>query len=813
MLAVQTLVLAVLLWLAFRVLRRAAGGFSTGGVDGSGGGDKTTLSAGAAAAAAAAAAGRSPREAQLVADTWEFAAESELPPHTTAARVLILYATEYGFSKDVARRVAAALATGTTPTDGEGGAGAAVAAAAAAAFEDDPYDDDEGGAVGSGLSGLRSAVAAAASSRGGGSLPPLVPRVVNMAEWRAVRLGREGVVLVVMSTTGDGVVPSEATELKEALEMDGVGALRLDADASAGGKLPRYSVLALGDRGYPHFCRGGIIMEELLDGAIAAAMREQGEAAAAAAGAAGEPSMNGNGTAAVASTAALTARQDVDQEDWASITDWLSRTVAALSDLHRVGQLPTVVVGGNGDDDAAMDMGNHAAGSVDYLFDAIRAYAAEEGAKNEAGGSTALTHYSRNAPLMAAVVEKTTLTDPTAVVPDVDRKEVVRVVFDTTGSSLAYTAGDALGIVPHNDPATVARVLVALAADGGEEVGPTVGSGGAPASPPVAGGGLGTGVGGGGGGGGGSSSSSGASAVAPTTLREALTSAVDLKTVRAELLAALARAAHAPGQRSRAAALAASPTELATYASDREVLDALADFPSAALTPRELLKALRPLHARYYSVSSSPVTSPTAVAITVDVLRYTLRGVPRQGVASSQLADRVALGDRVGVFITANAHFRLPTDGATPIVMIGPGTGIAPFVGFLEERAARGGNGRNVLFTGCRHEQQDFLYGTKLRAAAAARTLELHAAFSRDGPAKVYVQHLMAAVADDLWELVDRARAHVYVCGDASRMAGDVHAAWLAIVRRGRECDTAAAETYMADLEKAGRYQRDVWAS
>lgn len=551
-------------------------------------------------------------------------------------------------------------------------------------------------------------------------------------------------------------------------------------------------------------------MEELLDGAIAAALREQGAAAAPAAGGGGadEPTMNGNGTAAVAATAALTARQDVDQEDWPSITDWLSRTVAALSDLHRVGQLPTVMVGGSVsgvgnavDDDAAMDTGGDDAGdSVDYLVDAVRTYAAEEEAKDGAGGSAAPTHYSRNAPLMAAVVQKTLLTVPTADVPDGDRKEVVRVVFDTAGSSLAYTAGDALGIVPHNDPATVAKVLVALAADGGEEVGSGAG-GGAPASPPVAGS---VGVGGGGGG-------SGASAA--TTLREALTSAVDLKTVRAELLAALARAAHAPGDRSRAAALAASPSDLAIYASDREVLDALADFPSAALAPRELVKALRPLHARYYSVSSSPVTSPNAVAITVDVLRYVLRGVPRAGVASAQLAERVALGDPMGVFITANAHFRLPADGATPIIMIGPGTGVAPFVGFLDERTARGGGGRNVLFTGCRHEHQDFLYGSELRAAAAAGTVDLHAAFSRDGPAKVYVQHLMAAVADDLWSLVDRAGAHVYVCGDAKRMAGDVHAAWVAIVQRGRGCDAVAAEAYMADLEKGGRYQRDVWAA
>lgn len=145
--------------------------------------------------------------------------------------------------------------------------------------------------------------------------------------------------------------------------------------------------------------------------------------------------------------------------------------------------------------------------------------------------------------------------------------------------------------------------------------------------------------------------------------------------------------------------------------------------------------------------------------------------------------------------------------------MIGPGTGVAPFVGFLDERAMQGGGGRNVLFTGCRHEHQDFLYGAALRAAAAAGRLDLHAAFSRDGPTKVYVQHLMADVADDLWALVDRTGAHVYVCGDATRMAGDVHAAWVAIVQRGRGCDATAAETYMADLEKGGRYQRDVWAS
>eukprot|EP00168_Porphyra_purpurea_P004091 TRINITY_DN1476_c0_g1_i2.p1 TRINITY_DN1476_c0_g1~~TRINITY_DN1476_c0_g1_i2.p1 ORF type:complete len:848 (-),score=297.50 TRINITY_DN1476_c0_g1_i2:417-2849(-) len=744
----QALLLAALLWLAARLVRRAwapAGGGAKAGVE------KSALSA----AAAAVAAGASPREAQLVADTWEFAPEAELPAGTAAARVLILYATEYGFSKDVARRVAAALATGTIVDDG-----GAAAAAAAAAFDDDAFGDE--GGVGSSVAGLREAVSSAA----GPDCVSLLPRVVNMADWRAVSLAREAVVLVVMSTTGDGVVPSEAAELKEALEADGVGALRLDVKrAAAGGAapLPRYSVLALGDRGYPHFCRGGIIMEELLDQAIAAAAKSQAAIAAP-----GVPSVNSNGVVAAGPPpAALASRQDVDQEDWVAICEWLSRVVASLSDMHRAGHLPTVMVGGGGDGGGESIVGvdmDTSGDDVDYLVDAVRAYAAEEERKGAAGDGDVPNHYSRIAPLMAAVSGKTLLTVPTAEVPDGDRKEVVRVVFDTSGSSLAYTAGDALGIVPHNDPATVAGVLVALAADGGEEVG-AVGSGASGPGGPAA---------------------SGAGGV--STLREALTTAVDLKAVRPELLAAIARVAHAPAEQARAAALAASPPDLTAYTSDREVPDVLADFPSAALSPRELLKALRPLHARYYSVSSSPVTSPTAVAITVDVLRYTLRGVPRKGVASAQLAERVAAGDRVGIFIAANAHFRLPPTPSTPIIMVGPGTGVAPFVGFLDERraaAAAGGGGRNLLFTGCRHERQDYLYGAELSAAAAAGEVEVYPAFSRDGPSKVYVQHRMAEAADDLWALVDAAGAHVYVCGDATRMAGDVHAAWLAIIRRG----------------------------
>eukprot|EP00168_Porphyra_purpurea_P004092 TRINITY_DN1476_c0_g1_i5.p1 TRINITY_DN1476_c0_g1~~TRINITY_DN1476_c0_g1_i5.p1 ORF type:complete len:559 (-),score=198.26 TRINITY_DN1476_c0_g1_i5:739-2304(-) len=515
----QALLLAALLWLAARLVRRAwapAGGGAKAGVE------KSALSA----AAAAVAAGASPREAQLVADTWEFAPEAELPAGTAAARVLILYATEYGFSKDVARRVAAALATGTIVDDG-----GAAAAAAAAAFDDDAFGDE--GGVGSSVAGLREAVSSAA----GPDCVSLLPRVVNMADWRAVSLAREAVVLVVMSTTGDGVVPSEAAELKEALEADGVGALRLDVKrAAAGGAapLPRYSVLALGDRGYPHFCRGGIIMEELLDQAIAAAAKSQAAIAAP-----GVPSVNSNGVVAAGPPpAALASRQDVDQEDWVAICEWLSRVVASLSDMHRAGHLPTVMVGGGGDGGGESIVGvdmDTSGDDVDYLVDAVRAYAAEEERKGAAGDGDVPNHYSRIAPLMAAVSGKTLLTVPTAEVPDGDRKEVVRVVFDTSGSSLAYTAGDALGIVPHNDPATVAGVLVALAADGGEEVG-AVGSGASGPGGPAA---------------------SGAGGV--STLREALTTAVDLKAVRPELLAAIARVAHAPAEQARAAALAASP--------------------------------------------------------------------------------------------------------------------------------------------------------------------------------------------------------------------------------------------------------------
>jgi sulfite reductase (NADPH) flavoprotein alpha-component len=200
------------------------------------------------------------------------------------------------------------------------------------------------------------------------------------------------------------------------------------------------------------------------------------------------------------------------------------------------------------------------------------------------------------------------------------------------------------------------------------------------------------------------------------------------------------------------------------------------------------------------------------VAITVDVLQYSSLNIRREGVASTFLNDRiVVLDDDIGLFVSRNDNFRLPKDGSKPIVMIGPGTGVAPFVAFIDERILSSATGRNILYFGCRHADQDFLYRDKLEALVRSGNLELETAFSRDQAEKVYVQHRLAQRADDIWALMDQEGAHFYICGDGRHMAVDVDEALTSIVEERSKLSRTAACAYMENLAKQGRFQRDVW--
>jgi sulfite reductase (NADPH) flavoprotein alpha-component len=244
---------------------------------------------------------------------------------------------------------------------------------------------------------------------------------------------------------------------------------------------------------------------------------------------------------------------------------------------------------------------------------------------------------------------------------------------------------------------------------------------------------------------------------------------------------------------------------------DADLLDLLKTFPSARPPLSELISALDPLQPRLYSIASSPKHVSGQIHLTVAAVRYEKRARRRHGVASTFLADRVAIGDPVRAFIRPSHGFRLPASPDSPIIMIGPGTGIAPFRAFLQERRALGARGRNWLFFGNPRRRCDFLFEEELTGYCREGLLSrLDLAFSRDRQDKVYVQHRMLEHAAELWSWLEDG-AHLYVCGDAQRMARDVEAGLAYIVAKEGRMDAAAAKAYLARLAREGRYQKDVY--
>jgi sulfite reductase (NADPH) flavoprotein alpha-component len=371
---------------------------------------------------------------------------------------------------------------------------------------------------------------------------------------------------------------------------------------------------------------------------------------------------------------------------------------------------------------------------------------------------------SRERPVLARLIEARPLCR------DGSDKDVRHVALDISGTALTYRPGDSLGIVPRLNPILVRAVLDRLGATGEEMVAVD------------------------------------GEAVA---LREALASRVDIARPSEDAIALLARSAHDRAEAATLAALAAGegPADLA----DADLLELLSAFPSARPAPRALVAALLPLQPRLYSIASSPAAHPGEVHLTVSAVRWTSRGRPRSGVGSCYLADIAAPGGIVPVFVQTAHGFRLPADPATPVIMVGPGTGIAPFRAFLAERAATGASGRSWLFFGDRRRASDYLYEDEIEAwrdAGALHRLDL--AFSRDQQEKVYVQTRMRERAQELWSwLQDGAR--FYVCGDAKAMARDVDRALHDIAAEQGGLSAEAAKAWVADLARAGRYQRDVY--
>lgn len=243
----------------------------------------------------------------------------------------------------------------------------------------------------------------------------------------------------------------------------------------------------------------------------------------------------------------------------------------------------------------------------------------------------------------------------------------------------------------------------------------------------------------------------------------------------------------------------------------REFIDLLQEFPGVLKDPQKLFTVLQRLTPRMYSISSSQKMHPNAVETTVRVIRYDSHGRERQGLCSGHMGDRAPVGSTMPIFLHANGNFRLPEDTTAPIIMIGPGTGLAPFRAFLEERQANGDQGKNWLFFGDQRKKLDYLYEDQLEGMHKDGVLtHLDLAFSRDQQKKVYVQDRMQEQAEGLFEWLE-AGAYFYVCGDATRMAKDVETALLDVIAKGSNGTLEHAAEYLETMKKQRRYQRDVY--
>jgi sulfite reductase (NADPH) flavoprotein alpha-component len=248
----------------------------------------------------------------------------------------------------------------------------------------------------------------------------------------------------------------------------------------------------------------------------------------------------------------------------------------------------------------------------------------------------------------------------------------------------------------------------------------------------------------------------------------------------------------------------------ASFSSDRQLVDLLEAYPEK-LTAEQLLGLLRPLPGRLYSVASSLRAHPGEAHLLVGAVRWESHGRKRAGVASTYFADRRKVGDRVRVYVKPNRHFALPADGSHPIIMIGAGTGVAPYRGFIEDRIETGANGKSWLFFGERNFTNDFLYQLEWQDHLAAGALSrIDVAFSRDQPEKIYVQHRIWQQRDDLRAWLGEG-AHIYVCGDEKGMAKDVDNTLVKILAEPLKGDEEAGRAKLKELTKAGRYQRDVY--
>ncbi len=375
-----------------------------------------------------------------------------------------------------------------------------------------------------------------------------------------------------------------------------------------------------------------------------------------------------------------------------------------------------------------------------------------------------LSVYDKNNPFRAEILENLVLNGRGS------DKETRHIELSLADSGIAFEPGDALCVVPENRPAAVAELIEALALKPEARVATRDGE---------------------------------------TSLEDALLREYEITTVTPPFIEAYAALTESNALKALASDDNRKP--LMAYAGERQVIDVVLEHPPESIDAQRFIDSLRRLRPREYSIASSYNANPDEVHLTVAAVRYLSANGYREGVASTYLADQLEAGDRVPVYVQRNKNFKLPADPAAPVIMVGPGTGVAPFRAFVEEREYQGADGSNWLFFGDRRFRTDFLYQIEWQRWLREGVLErMNVAFSRDSGQKVYVQDRMREHSRELYAWLE-AGAYFYVCGDAESMAPDVHQALIDIVREEGGRTEEQARDYVRQLQRDKRYQRDVY--
>eukprot|EP01100_Stratorugosa_tubuloviscum_P013705 TRINITY_DN701_c0_g2_i3.p1 TRINITY_DN701_c0_g2~~TRINITY_DN701_c0_g2_i3.p1 ORF type:complete len:647 (+),score=313.73 TRINITY_DN701_c0_g2_i3:1103-3043(+) len=547
----------------------------------------------------------------------------------------------------------------------------------------------------------------------------LWPRVVDMENFNFLEFDKETLIFIICSTYGDGVPPTTARNFFDKLEQNNFNFSHIN-----------YSVLALGDKNYPHFCRAGKTINERFK------------------------SFGAN---------EIIARADVDQEDTYIIKKWMDSAIECSFNIL-VKEI-----------------------DIDYLW--------EKSSQIEMNS----TKISRQRPYLARILERKCLTN----LDNLDDKDTIHIEFELEDNcGIEWICGDALGVLPTNCPQEIEAILAILNTNERNQLfevpswhyQPSNGIEPQPTS--------------------------------RLNVEQLLMKCYDLKNVNPELFILISKHTTEQNEIQKIndllinGSISKQNVILYEYIKKREIIDIFEDFQLAIkkIPIQTLLNHLKPLLPRYYSISSSFKKDPKRVTITVAIVRYNQLAKARKGVTTTYLADRVSIGDRIPIFINTSPDFRLPNDDNKPIVMIGPGTGVAPFRAFLQERSLSLNFEaiQNILYFGCRSENKDFLYKQEFTNLEQNNHLTLVTAFSRDQQRKIYVQDRLLENADSIWNALENG-AHFYICGDAQYMAPDVEAAIKSIIHKNLQNNNnnnnnqITSDEYFNQLEKQNRYQRDVW--